>query len=67
MVISDPPSIQYVLNDPELFVLPSFRKKVLGEVFGDGIFIANGELWKLQRSRMWYLSSEPSWSSQDVQ
>jgi len=50
LVITDVPSIQYILENVDLFMLSPIRKRLFGDVFGNGIFMADGESWKLQRA-----------------
>jgi len=49
LFISDLPSIQTVLSDVELFEIPDNRKLLGGDIFGEGIFLSNGESWRVQR------------------
>eukprot|EP01124_Arcella_intermedia_P004640 TRINITY_DN1262_c0_g1_i6.p1 TRINITY_DN1262_c0_g1~~TRINITY_DN1262_c0_g1_i6.p1 ORF type:complete len:510 (+),score=150.74 TRINITY_DN1262_c0_g1_i6:54-1583(+) len=48
--ISDPPSIKVLLDDLDSFAIPPSRSMLLGEVFGHGIFLSNGESWNYQRN-----------------
>ncbi|KAI9034168.1 cytochrome P450 [Hyaloraphidium curvatum] len=41
--------IEHVLRDPYLFEKGAFMKKNLTELFGRGIFISDGNHWKVQR------------------
>eukprot|EP01059_Diplonema_ambulator_P003006 TRINITY_DN12660_c0_g3_i2.p1 TRINITY_DN12660_c0_g3~~TRINITY_DN12660_c0_g3_i2.p1 ORF type:complete len:515 (+),score=117.86 TRINITY_DN12660_c0_g3_i2:52-1545(+) len=48
VTIADPRDIQYVLKDN--FLAFEKRLDMLEELLGDGIFVANGESWKTQRT-----------------
>jgi len=50
LVVFDPESIKHVYNEPELYILPQLRKELFGDILGDGIFMSNGQNWKVQRT-----------------
>ncbi|KAH9311075.1 hypothetical protein KI387_026110, partial [Taxus chinensis] len=53
VVTSDPANIEHILkNDFANFTKGSYFKDALFEVFGDGFFTADGDLWKRQRTAM---------------
>jgi len=50
LIFNDPESVQYVLSDNfDNYPNPEMRKIMGEEVWGDGIFMVNGEKWKMQR------------------
>lgn len=46
----DAENVKHILSNVELYQLPPLRRDLLSEVFGEGIFMVNGESWKMQRN-----------------
>uniref|UniRef100_A0A6B2L3D7 Cytochrome P450 n=1 Tax=Arcella intermedia TaxID=1963864 RepID=A0A6B2L3D7_9EUKA len=50
LVISDPPTVKLILEDLDSFIISPVRSAIFGDLFGQGIFLSNGESWAYQRN-----------------
>jgi hypothetical protein len=51
----DVENVKHILSNVDTYQLPPLRRLLLADVFGEGIFMVNGESWKMQRNRVFLL------------